>query len=382
MPKLPESIIKSIENLTIGYIVTNADNEILLMNFAAEKLFIETKSYTKLDQVAAKLPERVDLMMHVTYCSREHKSCSFREVELGDKTVKVFLSPLFEGEEFSGNVVTMEDITESVVKEKARDQFLSYLVHELRTPLTAVSGNAYLARSIVNSSESGDDLIELIDDMHTGSQRLLTLVNQFLDMARLEEGRITYDLKEFNAKNIATSTVKELDILAEERNLTLEIDEETFGTYSVIGDPLRVGQILTNLIGNAIKYTDEGTIRVYATKHEQTLEISVTDTGPGIPADSQEQLFQKYFQASNNKHKADTTKSVGLGLYTAKLMAEGMGGSLKLAHSEPGKGTTFVLTLDIATPERLKLMQKQIYDHAHGVQHAQAAEHNMIVMRA
>jgi len=138
--------------------------------------------------------------------------------------------------------------------------------------------------------------------------------------------------------------------------------------------------VLTNLIGNGLKFTDKGSITVSVKKTDTLLEISVTDTGLGIPEESRAGMFQKYFQASNNTLAKDSSKSTGLGLYVTKLMVEGMGGEISLASTKINEGSTFCFTVTLATPARLKLLEKELYDMEHGVQHNQVSEHNSIAL--
>ena len=373
--------LASIDNLTIGYIVTNMKHEIVLINYAARSLLAATKQIDTLEDVVKRLPDRLALLDHVKYCSIEHKSCSFREVELGDRTVRVFLSPIFGSDELEGNLLTLEDITDKVEQERARDQFLSFLVHEFRTPLTAIRGNSSLIQDYYKDALKDPELNELVGDISTGSTYLLDMVNQFLDMARLEEGRIAYDLQSFEVVDLLHETVDSLEVLAKQRGLALSFNAPADAKAQVVADRQRVKQVVTNLVGNGLKFTEHGCVTVSINQTSEALEVFVTDTGPGIPTDSRDKLFQKFFQASNNKLSKDSAKSTGLGLYAAKLMVEGMGGHISLASSKSDEGSTFVFTLDLATSSRLKRLEKQLYDAKQGVEHAPAEEHHSIALR-
>ncbi|HEX8182813.1 MAG TPA: PAS domain-containing sensor histidine kinase [Candidatus Saccharimonadales bacterium] len=371
----------SIENLPFGYIVTNNNHEIVRINYAARQLLVVSDDIAKLEQVVKKLPEQLQLLDHVKYCSIEHKSCSFREVPLGDRIARVSLSPVFHNDDLEGNVLTLEDVTDAVAKEHARDQFLSFLVHELRTPLTAIHGNSLLIQEYYTEAMKDESLGEMIRDIGSGSENLLTMVSEFLDMGRLEEGRVSYDLKQFEAVGVIRETVRGLGVIAKEHNLSLVFDEYEGSEIQVVGDPVRVAQVLTNLIGNSLKFTETGGITVRLGKDSATdLDILVQDTGPGIPAESREHMFQKYFQAANNKYTRDSSKSTGLGLYITKLMIEGMGGRIRLLDAKPGKGSCFAFTVPLATPDRLKRLEKELYDAKQGVQHAPAADHQSVLL--
>lgn len=372
--------LASLEYLNLGYIVTDMEHRVLIINQAARELLVDTKVIKTLEEVVAKLPDRLVLLDHVKYCSIEHKSCSFREVELGDRIIRLFLSPIFEGSDLQGNLLTLEDITDKVEQGKARDQFLSFLVHELRTPLTAIRSNSALIEDYYPDILKDKALQEIVTDIHSGSKYVLGMVNQFLDMARLEEGRIEFDMQEFEAVSVIRETIQSLGILAKERNLSLTFEAPENQKIQVVADPNRIKQVVTNLIGNGLKFSDNGGVTVTIKLSDEQLDVSVTDTGAGIPLDSQSKMFQKFFQASNNKLRKDSAKSTGLGLYVTKLMMEGMHGQIYLARSEVNKGSTFTFTIPLATPGRLKQLAKELSEIKQGVQHAQVPEHSSVAV--
>jgi signal transduction histidine kinase len=143
----------------------------------------------------------------------------------------------------------------------------------------------------------------------------------------------------------------------------------------VAADPNRTKQVLTNLIGNALKFTEKGSVKVSVSATDTVVKVSVMDTGAGIPEESRANMFQKYFQASNNKLVKDSSKSTGIGLYVTKLLVQGMGGEISLGESKENEGSTFIFTIPLTTPARLKQVEKELYDAKQGVQHAQVSEH-------
>jgi signal transduction histidine kinase len=364
----------SLEYLNLGYIVTDMNHDVLLINRAGREL-LESTNIATLEEIVTHLPDRLQLLDHVKYCSVEHKSCSFREVELGSKKVRVFLSPVFDGGDLKGNLLTLEDITDKVAAERGREQFLSFLVHELRTPLTAIRSNSALIEEYYPEVLGDQSLKEIVSDIHTGSKYVLEMVNQFLDMSRLEEGRIQFDLQQFDAGEVITQTVQSLQVLAREKGLDLSLAMPPNTDTQVAADPNRTKQVLTNLIGNALKFTEKGSVKVSVSATDTVVKVSVMDTGAGIPEESRANMFQKYFQASNNKLVKDSSKSTGIGLYVTKLLVQGMGGEISLGESKENEGSTFIFTIPLTTPARLKQVEKELYDAKQGVQHAQVSEH-------
>ena len=361
----------SIENLPIGYIVAGSDRKLTTVNGAALKL-LGVKTLTTLEQVASRLPEKIALLDHVTYCSLDHKSCNFRELDVDGKILRVFLSPLFNGGELAGSIVTLEDVTEVRAKERAREQFMALLVHELRTPLTVIRGNSQLIDDHCVDGTCNTEMHELVSDIDHEAEFLLESVNTFLDLSRLEAGRVPYELQEFDAAKVVRAAVHSLKVLTDERGLELKFIDSEAKIPNVIGDPARMRQVLVNLLGNAVKYTPKGHIAVSLRTEGDNMVITVADTGQGIPAEAQHELFDKYYQATNNQLRHDPARGTGLGLYVSKLIMTGMGGRVWLAQSKLGQGSAFSFALPVSTPAGVKQMNKTLYDAGQGVEHTPA----------
>jgi NtrC-family two-component system sensor histidine kinase KinB len=364
----------SIDTLDIGFIVTDENQRVVIINKAALGLLKLTGAIKSLTQALGHLPPELDLLEHIKFCSPENKSCDFHEIKLGERQLRVFLSPIFDGDDLRGNVITLEDISDAKEKEHSRDAFFSLVVHELRTPLTAIRGNTSLIQEYFPEALKDDKLKQIVGDINTGSVYLIEMVNQFLDMSRLEEGRIVFDLKQFDAAETLKTTTDGLGVLAKEKGLTLEFVPVEGISTQVIADPTRTKQVLTNLIGNGLKFTEKGKISITYRVNGDELTVLVQDSGQGIPKDSQHKLFQKYFQASNNTIAKDSSKSTGLGLYMTRLVVEGMEGKIFLASSKENEGSVFAFSLPMATPENLKKLQKKQNDAKNGVHHTQLAK--------
>jgi signal transduction histidine kinase len=250
-----------------------------------------------------------------------------------------------------GSVMIMEDTTEKKVMERSRDEFFSIASHELRTPLTAIRGNADMILEYYKEQLKDPSLKEMVSDMHNSSVRLITIVNDFLDTSRLEQGKIEFKTAPFDVVQLVRDTLREYDVTGSRRKLSLELAEVKGSLPLVMADRDRTRQILINLIGNAVKFTEKGGVTISLEPSDKKMKISVTDTGKGIPVESQHLLFHKFQQAASSILTRDDTRGTGLGLYISRLLAEGMAGSLELGHSEAGKGSTFVVELPSA-PEK------------------------------
>jgi signal transduction histidine kinase len=249
----------------------------------------------------------------------------------------------------------VEDITEKKIMERSKDEFFSIASHELRTPLTAIKGNTSMIMSYFPELLKDKDVKEMLSDIHTSSIRLIDIVNDFLDVSRIEQGKIVFKNEAFSIEKIIESVIYEMGPVLKEKKIYLKFDQMTAQTLpQVWSDADRTKQIIYNLIGNAAKFTEEGGVTVSAHSEAGFLKVAVTDTGRGIPLDKQELLFRKFQQAGNSLLTRDTAKGTGLGLYISKMLVERMGGHISLEKSEEGKGTTFGFTLPLATVEQRK----------------------------
>lgn len=225
----------------------------------------------------------------------------------------------------------------------AKTRFFSVINHEMRSPLTAIIGYA----ALLSDSEMSDDDREMLEVVNQNSARLLGLVNDILDIARIEDGRLTV-MKEAMpvqfALDLALSTVQPM---AAEKHIDIKVDVSP-SLPSVFADPKRVVQIMTNLLSNAVKYTpDTGRIHVTAKieECEGEIEFNVSDNGVGIPADQLPGIFDRFSRVE--RAEIQHTVGTGLGLSITKGLVEAHGGEIWV-ESDEGQGSTFSFTLPIA----------------------------------
>ncbi len=251
-----------------------------------------------------------------------------------------------------GTVILLEDLTERIVMERSRDEFFSIASHELRTPLTAIRGNTKMMQDYYPEQFKDPQLKEMLSDIHDSSIRLIEIVNDFLDTSRLEQGKIQFRPTVFNPVNLVEQVLKEYRAGGISPGLYLKFSAPKADPQSVMADFDRLKQVIINLIGNGLKYTDKGGITVSIENVPGFVEIAVTDTGHGIPEDSQHLLFRKFQQTSNNILTRDSTRSTGLGLYISKLIMTSMEGHIRLDRSQIDKGSTFVISIPVAKEKK------------------------------
>ena len=232
---------------------------------------------------------------------------------------------------------------------RAKSAFLAAMSHELRTPMNGVLG----VSDVLLRQPLPPDVQDMVGIIRRSSEALLGILNQILDLAKIEAGRFELEAIPFRVDELLREVQTLTSLVAQQKGLRLELDGvAALDGRSFRGDPLRLRQILLNLLGNAIKFTETGEVRLTARRTEGALELAVTDTGPGISEEVQRKLFQPFQQAD-----ASTTRrhgGTGLGLVISRQLAELMGGTLALT-SQPGRGSTFVLTLPLAEVEAAEL---------------------------
>ena len=239
---------------------------------------------------------------------------------------------------------------------QAKSQFLANMSHEIRTPMNAILGfTEVLRRSGLRQSTEANKHLDII---HSSGKHLLNLINDILDLSKVEAGRLEAERIAFAPHQIAHEVVQTLMERATEKNLALELEFPQPLPAHIDGDPARLRQILTNLVGNAIKFTERGSVRIVS-RLERVDQVNrycidVVDSGIGIPVDKVESVFEPFVQA-----EASTTRrfgGTGLGLTISRGFARAMGGDIS-ASSVYGQGTTFSVWLDAGSVAAAEMLE-------------------------
>jgi PAS domain S-box-containing protein len=239
--------------------------------------------------------------------------------------------------------------------DRLKDEFVALVSHELRTPLTSIRG--YL--ELVLDGEAGDvtdEQRQFLAVVERNADRLLALVGDLLFLAQIEAGKLSLDVGAVDLSAVASESVDAARPLADEKGITLSL---AVGPVPLLaGDGARIGQLVDNLVSNAIKFTPEdGRVDVRARARNGTAVIEIRDSGIGIPADEQERLFERFFRSSNAAERQ--IPGTGLGLAISKAIAEAHGGQIAVT-SEVDVGTTFKVSLPIHRPQAQEPEAEQV----------------------
>ncbi len=232
--------------------------------------------------------------------------------------------------------------SELEIASKHKSQFLANMSHELRTPLNAILGYTELILDSIYG-EPTEKMRTVLERLQSNGRHLLGLINDVLDLSKIEAGQLTLSLNDYSLGDMVHGVVSAVEPLAAEKRLafTAQVAPDL---PSGRGDERRLSQVLLNLVGNAIKFTDKGEVAIRASVTNGAFTVAVCDTGPGISAADQAKIFEEFQQADSSitRKKGGT----GLGLSIAKRIIEMHGGRIWV-ESEPGKGSTFYFTLPV-----------------------------------
>ncbi len=250
--------------------------------------------------------------------------------------------------------------------DEAKSRFLANVSHEIRTPMTAILGFTDL---LLDPSSTESDKLNAAQTIRRSGQHLMSLINDILDLSKIEAGKLEVERTRVDVPQLVREVLELLDGRARERNLTLSAEAEGPIPETIESDPVRLRQILVNLVGNAIKFTERGGVRIVvsADRERERITFRVIDTGIGMTPEQLQRVFRPFTQAD-----VSTTRrfgGTGLGLTISRHLARLLGGDLA-AHSKPGKGSEFVLTLPTGPLEGVKMIDAL----PHGAREADAPQ--------
>ncbi len=358
-----EALLASIGD---GIIATDPEGKIILVN----KAFEEKLGWSESDLLGKKVTETLEIQNEKGESIPEQGHPLILALQKGEKItethylfrrdrtkfpVAITATPVILNQKIIGAVKVIHDMTKEKEVSRAKDEFISLASHELRTPMTAILG---LTSMILNGDYGAmnDGLKKPLQNINLSSKRQIQLINDLLDVSRLQMGTIRYQLVDFSIKKALTEVVGSLHPIAEQKGVNLILNE--IDDIEVQADEMWAKEIVNNLVGNALKFTDKGSITIGAKLEKDFDLVVVVDTGSGIHPEDQRKLFGRFRQLRNKSE--DRTVGSGLGLYISRGVARKMGGDIRLEKSAVGEGSTFVFSVPRAGTAYAKELKEKL----------------------
>jgi two-component system, sensor histidine kinase and response regulator len=365
-------LFNAIEALDVGFIMYDEEDKLVICNQKFRDIYYELdpavfepgtpymdvmRAYYRsgMGGIDRSLPENQWLVYRKAWREDLQEGSHTFEAQVGGRWLTIDDTRTAQGTTVSlrTDITALKNMTLEMIQAKndaeaasrAKSDFLANMSHEIRTPMNGIIGMTELALDTPLNPEQ----TEYLQLVKSSANSLLVIVNDILDFSKIEAGKMTIEAIPFSVRSTLHECLKPLAVKAHDKKLELLCDVAPEVSDQLTGDPGRLRQIVINLVGNAIKFTSEGEVAVTVTSEPVDLErsmlhIAVRDTGIGIPADKQSQVFESFSQADNS-----TTRKyggTGLGLTICVRLCELMGGRIWL-ESEPGKGSTFHFTMQV-----------------------------------
>ena len=350
-----------LRNIGDGLVFTDTSRNVIMLNAAAEEMLgwkqsdVLGKMWSEVVQVknengvpisVSKLPivRVMEGAQEVTTSTTTKDEFYFTRKDGSTFPVAITASRVVVHDEVVGAIVVFRDILLDKQVDRAKSEFVSLASHQLRTPLSTIGWYAEMLMS-GDAGDLADKQQEYLKEIFTGNKRMVELVNALLDVSRIELGTFSIDPEEVDMVALLKNILHELEPVITGKQLTVT-EQYAEGVPRMNVDPRLIRMVFQNLLSNAVKYTPgQGTVKVGVVVKGDELQVSVSDTGLGIPEDQQGHIFTKLFRADNAR-ESDAT-GTGLGLYIAKAVVDSSGGKIWF-ESEENAGTTFYVSLPLA----------------------------------
>jgi signal transduction histidine kinase len=292
-----------------------------------------------------KLSEEVDAIQEANSQSKRVTVSSDDEVSRLSKNINSMLERIDSNRRQLSDQNAALKIAYQQAEEATRlkSEFLSTMSHELRTPLNAIVGYAGIMLEGIGG-EIDTEARSMIENINESSEHLLKLINDILDISKIEAGRLEIVSENFAVRPLVETVTNNLRVLAEQKNLVFDVDVDENVPMLLVGDKERLSQIMINLLSNAFKFTDKGVVGLYMVWQDNALLMRVRDTGIGIPPHALQYIFDEFRQVDGSYSR--TYQGTGLGLAIVKKLAEAMGGTVAV-ESRVDEGSVFTVNLPL-----------------------------------
>lgn len=332
-----EQLSSLVSSMADGVITLTRDGEITVLNPPAEQFmqdlyFNHNISQNRREQI---LPDRIHNVLRNVL--EQEKEIS-EEIYLNGRYWLLVMTPLYDENRIRGAVAVIRDMTEERQLDKLRKDFIANVSHELRTPIALMRG--YSEAIVDDIAETVEEKNELAGIIHEEALRMERLVNELLDIGRIEAGHIELNIEHVDIEQYIDRIYKKFLGMAEEQQITLKVTKDIHQKM-VAMDPDRIEQVFTNLISNAFGHTKPGGyVHIRARSDERVFYVEVEDSGSGIPEEDLMFIFERFYKADKSRTRSGKRQGTGLGLAITKHLIEAHGGTISV-KSKVGVGTTF-----------------------------------------
>ncbi len=341
-----DSLIKGLPSGTLMFSIVDGHFELTVVNDAARD-FLSLPDKSTMADVLSKLPKEFSVADNIKSVFEAKEAMSFEDVKIGERNFTIYLNPVFlhNSLKIIGVAMVLRDMSLENKIEKIRTDFTSMIVHELRAPVTAIRGAASLIRSESLPKPEEEKMLSVISD---AANNMLSTISELLDVASIEEGKLAIRKEKGDVVSMIKHHMEVFSYAAREKDITIDVEAQD-GIPSFYFDPERLGQVINNLVSNAIKFTrNGGKIEVKIWREDQNLEVMVSDNGMGIPSDKKAFLFTKFGRIKQGSVAPEL--SSGLGLFITKQIVEAHGGKIWL-ESEQNVGTKIYFSIPLSVEE-------------------------------
>ncbi|MDP2910547.1 MAG: ATP-binding protein [bacterium] len=333
-----------ITNFADGILVLDKNNRISLVNPKAESFF-KIKTKNAVGKIISEILKEGQFLSLMEIFNKKGEEFSREEIKIKEELIlEISLVPVVREEKKIGSLIILHDVTREKLVEKMKSEFVSLTAHQLRTPLSAMKW----AMRMILDEELGKinrEQRDFLQNNYNSNEKMIHLINDLLNVTRIEEGRFLYQLVPADIEQITKEAVKFNKESAKKRKIKLEFEKPVQKIPKFMMDADKIKMALENLIDNGLRYNRKGgCVKVFLEKVEDKVKISIEDNGLGIPENQYPRIFTKFFRGAN-VIKTDTEGS-GLGLYIAKNIIEAHRGKIWF-ESEINKGTTFYFQIPI-----------------------------------
>lgn len=343
-----------LESLTEGMFVVDGKNKIIFYNKSALEILNIIATPEKIlgkdinDIMNTMGPDGPEPITRKVFGSLEPDRRKDLRLVMPDRVIKLSsnVTPVIgDRGKLDGGIIFFRDITKEKNIEEQRAEFNAIASHELRTPLSVIEGYLYFILDPSSGAKYDSVTKDYVQKAHAASRELIQLITDILTVVKAEDNELEVKLEKVNLDNLIKEIVLDYQKQADPKNIKLKYKTPALKQIPVIDtDRIKVKEIISNLLGNAIKFTDKGSVEISLEAVKGEIIVSVSDTGPGIALEDQKMVFQKFFRSENWQTRK--TSGTGLGLYIVRILAERLGGRVGL-QSKLGKGSKFFFTLPL-----------------------------------